>query len=297
MMVPLFILLLAAQFSASAQTEKNDIYVDYKEMLDHILPNLKSASSKVPFTGSAELRKQTLTLSAGARAAVSSLVKAGNKEWSGAKILKERENGVLMICKYFKGIPGKAENIQLYATATALTTDGICVSNWHVFMNFIQPEGSIYATDSITFAVNLKGDIFPIEKVLAYSKDADAAIFKIGMGKKELSPIPLGPELEVGETVYTLGNPEPYLYYFSKGMVARNTADHKIGPMANRMEITADYAKGSSGGPILDDKGNMAGMVSSTFSIYAQDRPQANLQMVVKTTVPVGSIRRLLQLP
>lgn len=294
-MVPLFILLLSSKFTVSAQTEKEDIYIDYNELLNNILTNLKAAQAKTTIIGSAHLRKQTLTLPAGSKARISSLAKPGKKELTGPQIIKARKDGVLMVCKYFKAGDGKPERIQLYATATALTEDGFCVSNWHVFMNFIQPEAELPTTDSVTFVVNLKGDIYPIEQVLAYNENADAAIFKINTGDNRLSPIPLGTELAVGETVHTLTNPGDYLYYYSKGVVARNTADHKIGPMGDRMEITADYAKGSSGGPILDDRGNMAGMVSTTHSIYAQERPQANLQMVIKTTIPVRSIRSLIQ--
>lgn len=296
-MVPLFILLLSAQFAASAQTEKDDIYVDYNKLIDNILVNLKSAQAKTAFLGSAQLRKQTLALPSDSKALITSLAKPGKKELTGPEIVKVRKDGVMMICKYFKASTGQPERIQLYATATALTENGFCVSNWHVFMNFIQPNAELPAGDSVTFVVSLKGDIYPIERILAYNENADAAIFKIHTGTDQLTPIPLGTALAVGENVHTLTNPGDYLYYYSKGVVARNTADHQIGPMGARMEITADYAKGSSGGPILDDRGNMAGMVSTTHSIYAQDRPQANLQMVIKTTIPVRSIRSLIQVP
>lgn len=294
-MVPLFILLLSSPFTVSAQTEKEDSYVDYNELLNNVLGNLKIAQAKTLFMGSAALRKQTLPLPSDSKARISSLAKPGKKEMKGPQIIKARKDGVLMVCKYFKAAEGKPERIQLYATATAITEDGFCVSNWHVFMNFIQPGAELPTTDSVTFVVTVKGDIYPIERVLAYNENADAAIFKINTGTNRLSPIPLGTELAVGETVHTLTNPDNYLYYYSKGVVARNTTDHKTGPMADRMEITADYAKGSSGGPILDDRGNMVGMVSTTHSIYAQERPQGNLQMVIKTTIPVRSIRSLIQ--
>lgn len=293
--VPLLILFLSFHFTTYAQQEKEDIYVDYDELLGNVLKNLKTAQLTTTFMSSAELRKKTLSLPFDAKATIPSLPKPDTKEMTGPEIVKSRKDGVLMVCKYFKGAEGQREKIQLHATATAITADGMCVSNWHVFMNFIQADAMLPLNDSITFLVNLKGEVFPIEKVLAYSEMADAAVFKINTGKSRLTTIPLGTELAVGETVHTLTNPNEYLYYYSKGVVARNTAQHKIGPMGDRMEITADYAKGSSGGPILDDRGNMVGMVSTTHSIYAQERPQGNLQMVIKTTIPVRSIRRLIQ--
>ena len=65
------------------------------------------------------------------------------------------------------------------------------------------------------------------------------------------------------------------------------------------MSITADYAKGSSGGPVVDDAGHVVGMVSTTESIYYGSRandpkdPKGPLQMVVKNCVPVEAIRHL----
>jgi serine protease Do len=277
------------------QAVQNDIYVDYDEMVNQVPVNLKAAQLKIAFPGSAFLKQQTLSLPSTAKADLHAMPRPGKKELTNTQIINARKDGVLMIYKYMSATSREPQKCQLYATATALTADGICVSNWHVFMGIIQPEEQLAANDSLTFVVTLQGDVYPIERILAYSKDADAAIFKVNTGNKSLQPVPLGNALEVGETVHSLTHPDEYPYYYSKGVVARNTANHAIGPMANRMEITADYAKGSSGGPILDNRGNMAGMVSTTFSIYARDLPQANLQMVIKKTVPVMSIRQLIK--
>ena len=63
------------------------------------------------------------------------------------------------------------------------------------------------------------------------------------------------------------------------------------------MAITADYAKGSSGAPVLNSKGEVVGMVSATNSIYYnKERGQnQNLQMVIKSCIPVDAIRRLIR--
>jgi S1-C subfamily serine protease len=61
------------------------------------------------------------------------------------------------------------------------------------------------------------------------------------------------------------------------------------------MSITADYARGSSGSPVLDDSGAVVGMVADTRSIYytIDHGAQQNLQMVVKECVPSASILKL----
>ncbi|HEX8021381.1 serine protease [Mucilaginibacter sp.] len=296
LIAPLLILISSA--TSYAQNAQEDPFVDYNELLSNVQANLKIAQAKKAFLTSAILREQTLKLPTGSKAVVasSSLASSGTRDLSAPELVNSRKDGVLMICKYYKASEGQPDRIQMHATATVLTPDGICVSNWHVFMAMEQPEMQLPAADSLTFAVSLKGNIYPIERIMAFNEKCDVAIFKINASGQQLSTIPLGNGLAVGETVHAITNPEGSSYYYSQGVVSRNTADHKIGPMGDRMEITADYAKGSSGGPIMDNKGNMQGMVSTTFSIYAQDRPQVNLQMVVKKTIPVRSIRSLMQL-
>ena len=67
-----------------------------------------------------------------------------------------------------------------------------------------------------------------------------------------------------------------------------------------RMEIAADYAIGSSGGPVLDQFGNLAGIIAATTTIFggvADVRGQqvAQPQMVVRDTAPVEALTDLLQ--
>ena len=57
------------------------------------------------------------------------------------------------------------------------------------------------------------------------------------------------------------------------------------------MQISADYGVGSSGGPIIDSHGNLVGIVSSTYSLYANPQTYQNFQMAIKKTVPVKLIK------
>ena len=63
------------------------------------------------------------------------------------------------------------------------------------------------------------------------------------------------------------------------------------------MAITADFAKGSSGAPVLNTKGEVVGMVSAMNSVYYEDDSTCpkNLQMVVKNCVPARYILNLIE--
>lgn len=67
------------------------------------------------------------------------------------------------------------------------------------------------------------------------------------------------------------------------------------------MSISADYAIGSSGGPILDRYGNVVGMASMTEPVEFDTDDTADvgstLQMILKLTVPQMEIRRLVVAP
>jgi len=68
---------------------------------------------------------------------------------------------------------------------------------------------------------------------------------------------------------------------------------------ATLMTVTAEFARGSRGGPIMDDFGNVVGMVTSTQSIYYPSKnktvKKGPLQMVIRNCVPVSSIRALIE--
>lgn len=91
-------------------------------------------------------------------------------------------------------------------------------------------------------------------------------------------------------------------------MVARNiTADSTNisnyspnGKTPIRMEITAEYGAGSSGGPVLDNCGNLVGIIATTYTIYLsqQDgdrKTSGQPQMVVRGTVPVKALAELIR--
>ena len=82
----------------------------------------------------------------------------------------------------------------------------------------------------------------------------------------------------------------------TKGDVSRYYLSRTKNMTAPRMAITADYAKGSSGAPVLNSEGEVVGMVSATNSIYyTKVRGQnQNLQMVIKSCIPVEAIQKLL---
>lgn len=176
------------------------------------------------------------------------------------------------------------------ATAWALSADGLMVSNYHVFE---KTKGAAMGVCGID------GTVHRVIKVLATDKANDIAIFQVDA--ENLKPLRLGKPAPIGENVEVISNPDGRFFTHTFGRVSRY---HRIGRKRDddgpfHMSITADYAKGSSGGPVLDSNRDVVGMVTSTQSIYYKSRrgaePEGPLQMVVKNCVPVAAISAMLE--
>jgi len=187
-------------------------------------------------------------------------------------------------------------------TAFALTEDGLCVTNYHCLDAFKGPSQGVRELHG--FVVRTwDGRHFPVSEILAGSQPQDIAIFRVDLPEGEtLTPLPLGKTAQVGDPVYTISHPKGMLYRFSSGMVTRNIAENRPRSPESasdrlRMCISADYGVGSSGGPVLDERGNVVGIISATTTVYSvSGQPNSpHPQMVEKKTIPVAMLRALVE--
>jgi len=198
----------------------------------------------------------------------------------------ERAKGSVLVV----GSPFKCEKCSKMhlgtATAFVISAGGACVTNYHVVD---EPK-----KETLT-VMTLDGRVLPVRAVLAASKPDDVAIVQVdGLGVR---PLPLAGMAPVGTRVRVISHPENRFHTLTEGVVSRYSTFHRAGAEVPMMSITADYARGSSGGPVLDDFGAVVGLVSTTHSIYydEKDGKQGNLQMVVKQCVPAASVLKLVQ--
>lgn len=277
-------------FTAGAQNTPTPVSVDDSGLMSVIEKKADAAMGNKDWSMS-KLRNNLTGLKESDRA-TAVLPKAGNKLMSSEEIYEKRAKGVIVVGTYYNCGNCSKMHTSL-ASGAILNEDGICVTNYHVLEDIIEGRAASINRDSLAFVSTIDGRIFPIIDILSYSKAGDAAVFKIDTKGEKLSTVPLGASAKTGSKVHAITHPNGRHYFYSEGVVARNVSNAKRGPDADRMEITADYAKGSSGGPIFDSYGNLVGMVSTTSSVYYEDKPQKNLQMVVKSTIPVSTVKRL----
>lgn len=182
------------------------------------------------------------------------------------------------------------------ASGYVIDASGIFVTNYHVMEGY--SKGQLNGQQKLSMqAMTADGKVYPVKAILSASKERDLAIVQLEVGKDKLVPLALGDDAAVGAEVFVMSNPNTMFYYFSKGVVARNymrPVDKTNDQSYPETEITADYAAGSSGAAVVDSKCNVISTVSTTRSVYYRATSYADLQMVVKGTKPVCSLRTLI---
>ena len=108
---------------------------------------------------------------------------------------------------------------------------------------------------------------YQIEGIVATDKDNDLAVLKVTASG--VTPLSLGDSdtVKIGAKVYVAGNPKGLEGTFSDGLISRRESYPK-----KRLQMTAPISPGSSGGPVLNSRGEVIGIsVSAHRALDAQN--------------------------
>ncbi|MGA2442323.1 MAG: serine protease [Tepidisphaeraceae bacterium] len=150
------------------------------------------------------------------------------------------------------------------ADGYALTTGGDVATCYHC----IDPnEADVH--EGYLFASSADGEIFPVDAVRGIDKELDAALIHVAGGR--FTPIALNDQVAPGDSVYLLSDPGEVAGYFSVGIINRfywtqpttQGADVLAGARYLRIDVSTDWAPGSSGAAVMDGCGNVVGHVST----------------------------------
>ena len=129
--------------------------------------------------------------------------------------------------------------------------DNLIATNYHVI------EGAARGTAKLVGQFST----YTIEGVTATDKTNDLALLKVTMSG--INPLPLGnsSDVKIGETVYVAGNPKGLEGTFSDGIISSRRDQYT----KERLQMTAPISPGSSGGPVLNSKGEVIGVSFMTL--------------------------------
>ncbi len=152
-----------------------------------------------------------------------------------------------------------------------LNASGAVATCYHV----VNPGHEIKA--GCLVAVNEEGKLFAVTEVLAANRYSDAAIVRVaGEGFQAL---PLNTRVYPGDFACCYSDPLDHRGYFSSGIINRFyqfpgrrpfSAPTSAGFSPTRLNVSTDWAPGSSGSAVLDGCGNAIGHVS-TIAVAADE--------------------------
>ncbi len=193
----------------------------------------------------------------------------------------------------------------------AITEDGVVATCWHCIAPEKQDmrEGHLIASDA-------DGNLMAVTAVLGFDKELDTAIIRVPAGR--FSPLPLNDQSSVGDAAFVFSDPMEYAGYFSAGIINRfywgkgqsqRDADTLASARQLRLNVSTDWAPGSSGAAVLDNCGNAIGHVA-VINVVSKDssaRPSANqngqkntprakeAMIVMHEAVPARGVKLLLE--
>ena len=128
-----------------------------------------------------------------------------------------------------------------------------------------------------------KEDLYPIEAILVVEENRDLAIIKVvGIDVPALS---LGDSdtVQIGDKVYVAGNPQGLEGSFSDGIISAIRG----GSADKFFQMTAPISQGSSGGPVVNEKGEVIGVSFATL----HDGQNLNF------AIPVNYLKPMVKMP
>jgi len=129
-----------------------------------------------------------------------------------------------------------------------ISPGGIAVSNYHVFEDTYRGQERIQLGE---------GKVYRIRKVLRKSKNYDYIIFQVDV-PNEVPYLNIAGQLPaVGNEVFTIGNPRGLNQTLSKGIISGYRKNRDL------IQTTTEITHGSSGGPLMNMKGQVIGITTS----------------------------------
>lgn len=171
---------------------------------------------------------------------------------------------------------------QIAGSGFLLTADGYFVTNKHI----VREADSVYVQSA-------KGEVYKARVVYA-DQTHDVAILQLcdDSAFRTLPPVPYSFDIrpsDLGERVYTLGYPREEIVY-GEGYLSSGTGYRGD---STAYQVAIGVNPGNSGGPLLDEKGNVIGMISGkqTTSEGVSFAVKTNYLLETLNNIPIDSLK------
>ncbi len=154
-------------------------------------------------------------------------------------------------------------------SGVVVRADGVVITAWHVIAG---------ASDVVVRTST--GGYYEVKGLLGWDRQADYAVLQLS--GKGFSALPLGDSGAVrqGDRVYAIGDPAGLEATASEGIIS---SVREVPGGGKWLQLTAPISKGSSGGPVLNAKGQVIGLAS----FIVTDGQNLNFAIPVNRLKPV----------
>lgn len=158
-------------------------------------------------------------------------------------------------------------------------TAGNIITNFHVIQNATAAQVTL--ADQSNWKAQLVG----------VAPDKDLAVLKVDVPANKLRPIPIGTskDLQVGQSVFAIGNPFGLDQTLTTGIISalnREIESVTRRPIQGVIQSDAAINPGNSGGPLLDSAGRLIGV---NTAIYSPSGASAGIGFAI----PVDTVNRI----
>lgn len=150
-----------------------------------------------------------------------------------------------------------------------ISSDGIIVTNFHVLESAYQAEVKI-GENQFKEASLIKGD-----------PAMDIALLKIDTSDLSVLPIGNSDDLINGQFIVVLGSPWGFEHSVSSGIIGGLRSKDNI----KLIQMTAPVSPGSSGGPVINEFGEVIGITTVASFLLAQN---------LNFAIPINNLRKLI---
>ena len=158
-------------------------------------------------------------------------------------------DAVLLVYAYDKN-----DYIVNQGSAVVINENGYVITNFHIFLGGVRME------------LVKNNMIIKHPKIIGADPEKDLLILKIDDGRFTPVKVADSDSLSIGQTVYALGNPYGYENTFSSGIIT-SIRDNYKDVEGRFIQFTASISPGSSGGALVNIRGELAGITSSSILI------------------------------
>ncbi len=145
-----------------------------------------------------------------------------------------------------------------------ISKNGYIITNHHVIEDCVNPEYDGFARLYIRLAEDPETRI--PAKIIGYDKSIDLALLKTEVDAPYVFNLGSSADLDVGDKVYAIGSPLGLDRTLTSGIIS--SKDRDLFTSARMFQIDAAVNSGNSGGPLIDEQGNVQAIVFAGVQNY-----------------------------